>query len=79
MIIMSTTAEKKYSRTYYKTHQKYRRQRIEDRKDYYHEHQKEQNAYFRDSNPSYLLFFAVYIFGVFYNMFYYIFFLLSLT
>lgn len=44
---MSTTKEKNYSRKYYKTHPKYRREKIEYRKDYYHDHQKEQNAYER--------------------------------
>ena len=44
---MATAKERKYARTYYKTHAKYRRERIEYRKDYYHEHQKEQNAYER--------------------------------
>lgn len=53
---MATTQEKKYSRNYYKTHPKYRKQKIEDRKTYYKEHQKEQNAYERKryhSNPQY--------------------------
>lgn len=44
---MSTTKEKKYSRDYYKTHPKYRREKIQQRKDYYHDNQKEQNAYER--------------------------------
>ena len=44
---MSTTKEKKYSRDYYKTHPRYRKKRIQDRKDYYHDNQKEQNAYER--------------------------------
>ena len=43
----STASEKRYSREYYKTHPKYRREKIKARKDYYHEHQDEQNAYAR--------------------------------
>ena len=35
----------KIARDYYKSHAKYRREKIEDRKEYYHEHQKSQNAY----------------------------------
>ena len=53
---MSTTKEKKYSRTYYKTHRDYRERKIKQRSEYYHEHQKEQNAYERKryrTNPSY--------------------------
>lgn len=44
---MSTSKEKKYARDYYKTHPKYRKKKIQQRKDYYHKHQNEQNAYER--------------------------------
>lgn len=44
----STTAEKKYAREYYRKNAKYRRQRIEDRKEYYHDNQNSQNAYARE-------------------------------
>ena len=52
----SSAKEKKIARDYYKSHAKYRREKIEDRKEYYHEHQKSQNAYAREyyrKNPSY--------------------------
>ena len=49
MVYMASTAsEKRYSREYYKTHPRYRRKKIQDRKDYYHDNQKEQNAYARE-------------------------------
>ena len=53
---MAKAQENRYARNYYKTHAKYRRKKIEQRKDYYHEHQNAQNAYERKryrTNPSY--------------------------
>lgn len=53
---VTKTQANKYARNYYKTHAKYRKQKIQDRKDYYHEHQKDQNAYERAryrKNPQY--------------------------
>ena len=53
---MSKQENNRYARKYYKTHPKYRKQKIEDRKEYYKEHQKAQNAYERKryhTNQSY--------------------------
>lgn len=53
---MSTAKEKAYSRKYYKDNPKYRRKKIQQRKDYYRENQEEQNAYERKryrTDPSY--------------------------
>lgn len=53
---MSTTKEKSEARKYYKEHAAYRRKKIDARKEYYHDHQTDQNAYAREyyhSHPSY--------------------------
>lgn len=53
---MNKNEAKKYSRKYYKENPEYRKKKIEQRKDYYHEHQKDQNAYAREyyrKHPSY--------------------------
>lgn len=45
-----------YARKYYKEHSKYRKKKIEDRKEYYDEHKNQQNAYERKrywTNPDY--------------------------
>ena len=52
----STTSEKRYSREYYKTHPRYRREKIKKRSEYYQNHKKEEAKYQRDyyhKKPSY--------------------------
>lgn len=53
---MSTAKEKKYSRTYYKTHKEYREDKIKKRSRYAKNHKKEEAAYQREyywKNPNY--------------------------
>ena len=42
---MSTAKEKAYSRKYYRENPKYRRKKIQQRKEYYRENQEDKNAY----------------------------------
>lgn len=54
--MLSKKQNARKSREYYKTHKKYRAKRIEDRKEYYHDHRESQNAYARryyHANPEY--------------------------
>lgn len=52
----STSKEKQYARKYYKENAKYRREKIEDRKDYAKSHRRKEADYAREyyhSHPQY--------------------------